>query len=548
MLAKCCYNMYLCSYMRRIRLFLLLVAVVIVSCGDREQMLQTLEALEQQNRDYVPFTTDSTALALIDYFDSHGTANERMRAHYILGCAYRDMGEMPRALACYNDAIEQADTTASDCDYKTLSRVYGQMADLFSQTAAPAQELKQLSMAGKYALLAKDTLAYIDFYQNKYSAYWLLGEKDSLLQICDSAISMYNSIGKKEHAARTNGLKADVLITEKKYPEARKCMQIYEKESGLFDSEGNIAHGYEIYYDVKGRLLLGENNTDSARIMFMRLLSAKDDINCLEGAYRGLLNVYDSKNIVDSISKYSRLYAETNDSSNIKRSSEEMVRTQAMYDYGRMQHAVYQKEKENNKYRLALIILITALLWAAFFAYRIINKKRQLIQRNEQNLRQLAEEQTELLRLNENESKEVIAEKVKKIDALEKALKESQKKLYNKEKTKERLSMAQEVMQLREMAVNGKDTPSEEQWSELSRLINEASPDFYNTVNGGKSMLSVKEYRLCMLTYLQFRPADICNLLEMESSHVTHMRSRLLTKIFGEEGNCKRFDERIVDL
>lgn len=108
--------------------------------------------------------------------------------------------------------------------------------------------------------------------------------------------------------------------------------------------------------------------------------------------------------------------------------------------------------------------------------------------------------------------------------------------------------MAQEVMQLREMAVNGKDTPSEEQWSELSRLINEASPDFYNTVNGGKSMLSVKEYRLCMLTYLQFRPADICNLLEMESSHVTHMRSRLLTKIFGEEGNCKRFDERIVDM
>ena len=74
----------------------LFILTLLLSCGNRGQMLHALETQEQQNRDYVPFTSDSTALVLADYFDSHGTANERMRAHYILGCAYRDMGEMPQ--------------------------------------------------------------------------------------------------------------------------------------------------------------------------------------------------------------------------------------------------------------------------------------------------------------------------------------------------------------------------------------------------------------------------------------------------------------------
>ena len=540
--------MYLCSYMRRIRLFLLLVAVVIVSCGDREQMLQTLEALEQQNRDYVPFTTDSTALALIDYFDSHGTANERMRAHYILGCAYRDMGEMPRALACYNDAIEQADTTASDCDYKTLSRIYGQISYAFEAKNTPNNAIDAERKAVKYAYAAKDTLSAVMFEENLLGLYDMNGNEDSIIAITQRVRHKYLDLGRTNYAAACLYSEIVILLRKEENKQAKHLMDIYDSESGLVDENGEMPQGPEMYYYAKGNYYNNIGKLDSALHFYYKLYRCKQHLDCMEASAKGLLSAYSKIGNKDSITKYANLYTQINDSSNIKRSSEEMVRTQAMYDYGRMQHAVYQKEKENNKYRLALIILITALLWAAFFAYRIINKKRQLIQRNEQNLRQLAEEQTELLRLNENESKEVIAEKIKKIDALEKALKESQKKLHNKEKTKERLSMAQEVMQLREMAVNGKDTPSEEQWSELSRLINEASPDFYNTVNGGKSMLSVKEYRLCMLTYLQFRPADICNLLEMESSHVTHMRSRLLTKIFGEEGNCKRFDERIVEL
>ena len=37
--------------------------------------------------------------------------NEKMEAHYILGCIYRDMKETPKAMQCYQDAVESVDTS-----------------------------------------------------------------------------------------------------------------------------------------------------------------------------------------------------------------------------------------------------------------------------------------------------------------------------------------------------------------------------------------------------------------------------------------------------
>lgn len=43
---------------------------------------------------------------------------------YILGRTYYCLGELPRALETYYEAADCADTTAADCDFAKLSRVY----------------------------------------------------------------------------------------------------------------------------------------------------------------------------------------------------------------------------------------------------------------------------------------------------------------------------------------------------------------------------------------------------------------------------------------
>ena len=99
------------------------------SKGDR--MYYELVKLKAENKNFAVFTTDTIINEVVDYFQDHGTANERMLAYYLQGRVYSDMGEAPQALQAYYDAIESADTTSSDCDYQTLIPVYGQMSTLF---------------------------------------------------------------------------------------------------------------------------------------------------------------------------------------------------------------------------------------------------------------------------------------------------------------------------------------------------------------------------------------------------------------------------------
>ena len=117
--------------MRMMRSILLVCCALwlMMSCGEgKGDRLKQLEMLEEMNRADSVMNNDSLAEDLVDYFDKHGSPNEQMRARYILGRTYFDLGELPRALETYLKATDCADTTASDCDYKTLSRVYANMA------------------------------------------------------------------------------------------------------------------------------------------------------------------------------------------------------------------------------------------------------------------------------------------------------------------------------------------------------------------------------------------------------------------------------------
>ena len=94
------------------------------------------------NKGFIDFTTDSVMKQVADYYDDNGTSNEKMLAHYLLGCAYRDMGEYPAALSCYNDAVEKSDTTDAACDYHMLTRIYQQEGDLFLHQNMPKMQRK----------------------------------------------------------------------------------------------------------------------------------------------------------------------------------------------------------------------------------------------------------------------------------------------------------------------------------------------------------------------------------------------------------------------
>ena len=125
------------------------------SCTHREaQMRGALLQAKEQNQAYIPFTTDSVLREVVAYYDRHGTPNDRLLARYLLGCVYRDLHEAPIALITWEDAIACADTTAADCDYATLFRVYGQMAEVYFRQCMSEKGYSAIQRFSKYALQA----------------------------------------------------------------------------------------------------------------------------------------------------------------------------------------------------------------------------------------------------------------------------------------------------------------------------------------------------------------------------------------------------------
>ena len=168
---------------------LMLLASACTGGQRHEQMLQQLSELERQNVADSVMTNDSLAEALVEYFDRHGSANERLRAYYILGRTYADLGEAPAAISAYLDAADCADTTDADCDYAKLSRVYGQMAGLFYQQKLIPNYIVYQDQSVKAAWKAKDTLQALNGSALKTAAYLDLQLHDSVIVNFDDVYS-----------------------------------------------------------------------------------------------------------------------------------------------------------------------------------------------------------------------------------------------------------------------------------------------------------------------------------------------------------------------
>ena len=157
-------------------------------------MEQELLRARAMNKEYVLFTTDSVMREVADYYDRHGTPNERMEAHYLLGCTYRDMGEAPRAIDCYLDAAACADTTAKDCDFWMMASVYGQMAYLYHQQLLFTYEIEARQQACRYNLLAGDTLSALHERKIIGGVYLLQNKRDSAEHIIKNVMQSYREL------------------------------------------------------------------------------------------------------------------------------------------------------------------------------------------------------------------------------------------------------------------------------------------------------------------------------------------------------------------
>ena len=233
------------------------------------QMRTTLAAFQAANQADSVFTTDSLALELVRFFDHPlrfwTSANDRLMAHYLLGRCYADMGEAPRAIEEYSEAVEQADTTASDCDLRTLRAVYGQMANVFHQQNLPKEEIEANRNYCNLSCLLGDSTGFILGYSNLIRPYYLLGDTNKVLAITREVEQMSLSRADTMCAAWLNVVATYIYILRGQLTTAQQKIGYIRKYSGIFDSQGNLRTGREMFYYTIGLYFENTHQLDYAR-------------------------------------------------------------------------------------------------------------------------------------------------------------------------------------------------------------------------------------------------------------------------------------------
>ncbi len=367
--------------MLRYGVFSFVLLLLLAACGEsHEQMLRQLTELERMNRADSVMQNDTLAEQLTQYFDRHGDSNERMRAHYILGRTYADMGEAPAAINAYLDAADCADTTATDCDYHTLSRVYGQMADVFYEQNLIEDNLSSADYASYYAWKDHDTIQALSEQMLKIGTYIYMKQHDLVITLFDSLYQQILYYYGEEIASQYCTLPVASLLENSNTSKASSYLDIYRMKSGYFDSLGNIEKGREAYYYLKGLLCNSLNQTDSAVFYFRKELQEGTDIANQSMAAHGLSLAYQKMNKADSAAKYGIISYEMNDSAYYQIATEEVAKTKSLYNYHRHQaiankeHLRAEKKSKENRQLYELLILVCGV--ACFSTYTWYRKKK----------------------------------------------------------------------------------------------------------------------------------------------------------------------------
>ena len=521
-----------------------------------QKMRYELLRHKAMNKACITFTSDSVMKEVVDYYDHHGSANERMLANYVLGCVYRDMHEAPMALEYYNKATEQADTTAADCDYGTLYRVYSQMGFLFSKQYLPYQLLDAFGKAEKYAYLAKDTFNAIVNYQNRGSAYYYLGNTDSVIAINLHAASLFKQIGDDYNAMIALGCNFGYYLEKQDTIKAKKAFEAYFSTG----YEGNLEYEDSKAYVLclKGSYYLFVNKLDSAYANLSLSLKLCKSYSVKATTTKALAQYYAKVNQPAMAMKYALQSSEYNDSDLIEARKTQLQQVQAMYDYSRNQEIAKNAEQKAERstrmnYMIVLSCLMLFLLLSYIYRKQIAIKKKKiavskrLYEDSLLKLKRLQDERAKLVAENDNKLAQVIMEKENTISKLKAEITHIQERYSLSSVSDADLILKDSSIykKIKFIEVHPKEKMCEEDWKELADTIEEVVPNFIPVL---KNKLNDKDYQICLLVRLGFSTSLVARLLGLSDAAISKSRKTMLKKICRKEGKPKEFDEYILQI
>lgn len=492
-----------------------------------------------QNKLYLQLSADTKFQEVVDYYDSWGTDNEKMQAYYLMGCVFRDQKDAPKAMMSYKKAIECADTLRKECDYKVLFGIYGQMADIYRYQYLHKQSIECYKKYSYYAAKANNMASYIQGFELIASEYYALGDTLKAVEQIKKGYWQYKAHGMRQDAAQMLPTLIYVCLQRAQYQQAHYYMDIYEKESGLFDKNNNILTGREHYYKAKGMYFLGINRIDSAEYYYRKL-----------GRYgfryetaQGLLSVYRKHLNGDSIRKYSISCEQEMDKILNSTQADAVIQANSLYDYKRLQKQMSDMviQEEKNKNVLLLIGFI-----ALFFSIYAYNKYKNNLRKKEIRLAKLNKEYLQAVDNAQNTIADYMELKknttlfeqkmIKKINVLQDVIDQYEAKLENVKQSDRIIAIENSDIFLKfKNATTPKlkaILPNQNDWKALEILFKQYFPLVYAKIS--RTKLSTQEFHVCVLSWLKFDNREMSILLQTTTSSICNAKQKANYKLFDQ--------------
>ena len=544
--------------------------------ADRNRMRAELDSINQRNRNDQPFTA-ADVQPYVDFFDDHGTPNDRLLAHYLLGRAYHEHGEAPMALQCYQDALDCADTTATDFDFYTLSSAYSQMATLYHSQLLLTNEIEARKKASYYALRAKQIKWSLYDQAMSAGAYMLLNKQDSAEIILKSALKQYREKGYIQEALLYSRLLIHLYIQQSnKLAEAKTLMDQFEAESDLFDENHELPSSQRQYYDYKARYFEGIHQLDSAEYYYRKIYHDGMPYISQDPMYRGLLSVFSKRHQADSIAKYAKLYCTANDSSIALKDRDQIARMTALYNYNRLQKEAHENEVKVYRLFIGLIIVLVVIgfaIIAVLLGYRYYQNKikklkteladateeyednlcqLQLLEKTHQTVISNIQEELDQAHGESSDLRDKFAhaqQTISKInqdyeveknqlleanEALNKKIEELQKNtaITKHMELSESFKKEMIVTQILTLAEKRMGPVKERYWDELSKVFGNSFPALYKDLC--QQCNTPQNIRVCILTVLDIPNDDQAILMGTTKQRASNAKSDINKKLFNE--------------
>lgn len=513
-----------------------------------DSMYYKLLCTDAQNRSFKPFTAgaDSTFIPIYNYYTTKGSVFQQMRANYLMGCIYRDLGWYTESQRYLHEAIaisEKHDKHERE-DNRLLSRIYGQLGEIYRYRTQIDMSADMYDLAMSCAKESGDSTM---FYSAKLHIASCLNSKGEYRKAIKELLLCYKYFNLSE----SNVAYCCILSIAGNYidlnnlDKANKYLNAYEKNKGIKAPNYYIKDELNnyTYYTFKGNYYQEKNMLDSAIFFYNKLCGSRNS-DYRESGYDLLANCYIELGIKDSIIKYQTLYTNAYGETNEKNATKQLQELQNNFNIISEREKTYREWVAKQRIITAALSIITILaIVSIIFSLLYFRKKRTFITLltkykialdNLENHKQLLQD----MKADTAERQdEIISNAQNAVSSVESQFSDS-----DLIKARQELFQASPIVQHFYLCATNGIRTSDEDWTELTECINKITPATIEFLNKYKYKITEIDYRMCLLIIVGVQLKYIKKILFCTAQKLSMQRKRHLHTFFHIDGKPNEFD------